>query len=256
MRNTGNSQHPRPIFPNCRRPQEEGLDVVLHFTYLFHVEQERELRQFLHAAAHSLGLTLTDTQIEQFWTHLTQLLTWNKTTNLTSITDPYEIIAKHFVDSLAALVAVNFPFEGIVIDVGSGAGFPGIPLKIVRQDLRLVLIEPSQKKSSFLRAVVGTLQLQDVSIFSGAIAGYAAREQQALGDLMVVRALRFDEFSAHASRVLKRMGNVVLYGTDRENKHAVIEGSNLFKVQFEYKFSLPRNYGTRVLTILSQSLPA
>jgi 16S rRNA (guanine527-N7)-methyltransferase len=220
------------------------------------VEQERELRQFLRTAAHSLGLTLTDTQVEQFWTHLAQLLTWNRTTNLTTITDPYEIVGKHFVDSLAALAAVNFPFEGIVVDVGSGAGFPGIPLKIVRPDLRLILIEPSQKKSSFLRAVVGTLRLENVSIFSGTIGEYAAREQQALGDLMVVRALRFDEVSAYASRVLKRMGYVVLYGTDREDTNAVIERYSLFRVQSEYKFSLPRNYGARVLTVLSQAVMA
>ena len=72
----------------------------------------------------SLGLSLTSRQIDQFWTHFGQLLRWNRTINLTSITDPYEIIGKHFVDSLAALVAVDFPIEGVVIDVGSGGGFP------------------------------------------------------------------------------------------------------------------------------------
>lgn len=220
------------------------------------MEQERELRQFLQAAAQSLGLSLTSTQIEQFWIHFTQLLRWNRTINLTSITDPYEIIGKHFVDSLAALVAVDFPIEGLVIDVGSGGGFPGIPLKIVRQDLRLVLIEPSQKKSSFLRAVVGTLQLKDVCIFSGTIGEYAAGEHQTLGDLMVVRALRFDEVAPFASRVLTRMGQVVLYGTERGDSEAVIVRSNSFTVESKFKFSLPRNYGTRVLTILSKAVPA
>ena len=220
------------------------------------MEQERELRQFLQAAAQSLGLSLTSTQIEQFWIHFTQLLRWNRTINLTSITDPYEIIGKHFVDSLAALVAVDFPIEGLVIDVGSGGGFPGIPLKIVRQDLRLVLIEPSQKKSSFLRAVVGTLQLKDVCIFSGTIGEYAAGEHQTLGDLMVVRALRFDEVAPFASRVLTRMGQVVLYGTERGDSEAVIVRSNSFTVESMFKFSLPRNYGTRVLTILSKAVPA
>ena len=220
------------------------------------MEQERELRQFLQAAAQSLGLSLTSTQIEQFWIHFTQLLRWNRTINLTSITDPYEIIGKHFVDSLAALVAVDFPIEGLVIDVGSGGGFPGIPLKIVRQDLRLVLIEPSQKKSSFLRAVVGTLQLKDVCIFSGTIGEYAAGEHQTLGDLMVVRALRFDEVAPFASRVLTRMGQVVLYGTERGDSEAVIVKSNSFTVESKFKFSLPRNYGTRVLTILSKAVQA
>jgi 16S rRNA (guanine527-N7)-methyltransferase len=216
------------------------------------VEQERELRQFLRTTAHSLGLTLTDAQIDQFWTHLTQLLIWNETTNLTSITDPYEIVGKHFVDSLAALVAVSFPLEGVVIDVGSGAGFPGLPLKVVRQDLQLVLIEPSQKKSSFLRTVVGKLQLNNVSIFSGVIREYGAEVPAVAGDLVVVRALRFDEVQAHVSRVLKPTGKVVLYGGDGAEKRAVVQ-FDAFKVQSEYKFSLPRNYGSRVLTILAQS---
>ena len=220
------------------------------------MEQERELRQFLQAAAQSLGLSLTSTQIEQFWIHFAQLLRWNRTINLTSITDPYEIIGKHFVDSLAALVAVDFPIEGLVIDVGSGGGFPGIPLKIVRQDLRLVLIEPSQKKSSFLRAVVGTLQLKDVCIFSGTIGEYAAGEHQTLCDLMVVRALRFDEVAPFASCVLTRMGQVVLYGTERGDSEAMIVRSNAFTVESKFNFSLPRNYGTRVLTILSKAVPA
>jgi 16S rRNA (guanine527-N7)-methyltransferase len=229
-------------------------------TYLFHVEQERELREFLHAATHSLGLTLTETQVAQFWTYLTQLLTWNRTTNLTSITDPYEVVGKHFVDSLAALAAVNFPSEGTVVDVGSGSGFPGIPLKVVRDDLRLILIEPSQKKSSFLHAVVGTLQLENVSIFSGTIGQYAAREQQAVCDLMVVRALRYGDVAAYASRVLKPTGKVVLFGTERRDNHDVLREPstepNTLKLHSEYKFSLPRNYGTRVISILAQTVSA
>jgi 16S rRNA (guanine527-N7)-methyltransferase len=229
---------------------------MLCFTYLFHVEQERELRQFLHTAAKTLGLSLTNTQIEQFWSYLTQLLRWNRTINLTSITDPYEIIGKHFVDSLAALVAVDFPIEGVVIDVGSGGGFPGIPLKIVRQDLWLVLIEPTQKKSSFLRAVVGTLQLKNVCIFSGTIADYAVGEHHTLGDLMVVRALRFDQVAPFAPSVLKQIGKVVLYGTGRGESEAVLARSSSFTIKSQYPFSLPRNYGTRVLTILCQAVAA
>ena len=231
------------------------LDVVRCFTYLFHVEQERELRQFLLAAAQSIGLSLTSTQVEQFWIHLEQLLKWNKAINLTSITDPYEVIGKHFVDSLAALVAVDFPIEGVVIDVGSGGGFPGIPLKIGRQDLRLILIEPSQKKSSFLRAVTGTLQLKDVHIFSGTVAEYAVGEH-APGDVIVMRALGFDEVAPFASSILTQRGQVVLYGTGKGVKESGIKKSTNFTIESKYTFSLPRDYGTRVLTILSQRIPA
>ena len=94
--------------------------------------------------------------------YLAHLIEWNKAINITTIINPKEIIIKHFVDSLGALIATSFPQNGVVLDIGSGGGFPGIPLKIVRSDMRLVLVEPVQKKSSFLNSVIGLLKLHDV----------------------------------------------------------------------------------------------
>ncbi|HEX7094024.1 MAG TPA: 16S rRNA (guanine(527)-N(7))-methyltransferase RsmG, partial [Nitrospiraceae bacterium] len=133
------------------------------------MEHEQELYEFTISSVRELGLTIGDSQLEQFMRYLSHLMKWNKTINLTAIIDPKEIIIKHFVDSLAALVATSFPQNGVVLDVGSGGGFPGIPLKIVRSDMRLVLMEPVQKKCSFLNSVIGHLKLQDVSTFDGTI---------------------------------------------------------------------------------------
>jgi 16S rRNA (guanine527-N7)-methyltransferase len=211
------------------------------------VEHERELREFLVTATNSFGFILTEIQIGHFLFLLEQLLKWNATINLTSITDPYEIISKHFVDSLLALNAVNFPPHATVIDIGSGAGFPGIPLKIVRTDLHLVLIEPSQKKSSFLRAVVGGLKLENASIFSGTVEDYAAKHSEVLADMLVLRALRFDQIAEPSLRVLKPTGKLVLYGTEKENYH--LSG---LKTECRHEVSLPLNHGSRVLTVLSK----
>jgi 16S rRNA (guanine527-N7)-methyltransferase len=216
------------------------------------VEHERALREFLVESANGLGISLTDQQTRQFLVFLSHLLTWNRTINLTAITEPYEIISKHFVDSLTALKAFDFPLQGRVVDVGTGAGFPGIPLRIVRSDLRLVLIEPSQKKTSFLHSVVGALKLDHVSIFSGGLTQYAAQHPPPVVDVMVVRALRFDEMAESAALILNPGGHLLLYRT--EIGHEIVPRD--FRVESNHTFSLPLNYGSRVVTVLARSAAA
>jgi 16S rRNA (guanine527-N7)-methyltransferase len=212
------------------------------------VEQERVLREFLTTSADGLGIRLTDQQAQQFLIYLSQLLTWNQKTNLTSITDPHEVISKHFVDSLTALNAYRFPVEGVVVDVGSGAGFPGIPLKIVRNDLRVVLVEPSLKKCSFLRSIVGTLKLNTVSVFSGSLEQYAAQEPLPMADAVVIRALRTEEIVGAAALILKPTGHLLLYQTQKTDAHP----SKAFRVESNHDFSLPMQQGRRVVTVLTK----
>lgn len=215
------------------------------------MEHERELGQFLARSTNELNLSLTVEQIEQFMLYLTQLLQWNRTTNLTSITDPYEIIGKHFVDSLTALAVADFPAQAILTDVGAGAGFPGIPLKIVRKDLYLVLVEPTQKKCAFLHSVVGSMKLPNVSIFSGTLEQYVEKEPR-LSDLMVVRALRFEEIERQVYLGLKPSGKAILYRSEKMG----IPSPSRFQVEVEKSFSLPRGYGSRVVSVLRRSATA
>lgn len=216
------------------------------------MEHERELRQFLARSTSELDVSLTQEQIEQFMLYLAQLLQWNRTTNLTSITDPYEIISKHFVDSLTALAVAHFPSQSILTDVGAGAGFPGIPLKIVRDDLNLVLVEPVQKKSSFLRTVVGSLKLPNVSIYAGTFRQYLDQEHPP-SDFMVLRALRFDEIEEEAFIGLKPGGKAILYRTEKMDMPST---DTRFRVESEKTFSLPMGHGNRVITVLSRAATA
>jgi 16S rRNA (guanine527-N7)-methyltransferase len=101
--------------------------------------------------------------------YLEQLQLWNQSFNLTSITLADEIIIKHFVDSLAALRADDIRVGARLLDVGTGAGFPGIPLKIARLDLNITLVEPARKKSSFLRFIIGLLRLENINLFDGTL---------------------------------------------------------------------------------------
>jgi len=213
------------------------------------VEHEQELYEFTINSVRELGLTIGAGQAEQFMRYLAHLMEWNKTINLTAIIDPKEIIIKHFVDSLAALVATSFPKNGVVLDVGSGGGFPGLPLKIVRSDMRLVLIEPVRKKCSFLNSVIGLLKLQDVSTFDGTIEQYAKRPIRHAIDMVVVRALKYEEIRKHIPALLTSKGKVVLYRAEAIKKQEIGEEFHLVS---ETALILPQGSGNRVITVMER----
>ncbi len=111
-----------------------------------------------------LGLRLTQAQLEAFQWYADALLAWNEKVNLTAITAPGEIEVKHFVDSLTCLLAMDLNRGDRLIDVGTGAGFPGLPLKILRPQLQVVLVESTYKKVQFCRHVVAGLKLEAVDV--------------------------------------------------------------------------------------------
>ncbi len=214
------------------------------------MEHEQELHTLIVNAAKEIGLTTEKVQVEQFLRYLAQLIEWNKTINLTAIVEPHEIIIKHFIDSLAALAATNFPEQALVLDVGSGGGFPGIPLKIMRPDLQLVLIEPVQKKCSFLNSVIGLLKLRGISTFNGTIEQYAKKPLHPTVDMIVLRALKFEEVRKHAPALLAPKGKVVLYRTEAVQNH---ELGDEFHFANETVFLLPQESGKRVIAVLERS---
>lgn len=119
----------------------------------------------LGPAAESLvQVRLSSTQIQAFQTYAAELQNWNPRVNLTAITDPKEIEIKHFLDSLSCLLALTPRPGDRVVDVGTGAGFPGIPLRIACPEIRLVLIESISKKADFCRHLVRVLGLDDVEV--------------------------------------------------------------------------------------------
>jgi 16S rRNA (guanine527-N7)-methyltransferase len=216
------------------------------------VERESELREFVISSVRELGLPIGESHAEQFMRYLAHLIEWNKAINLTAIIDPKEIIIKHFVDSLVALVATSFPQNSVVLDVGSGGGFPGIPLKIVRSDMRLVLVEPVQKKCSFLNSVIGLLKLHDVSTFDGTIEQYTKRPVRHVIDTVVVRALKFEAIKKHISTLLTAKGKVVLYRTSAIEKQEI---GKEFHLVSETALILPQGSGKRVVTVIERNNP-
>ncbi|MDP6043140.1 MAG: 16S rRNA (guanine(527)-N(7))-methyltransferase RsmG [Dehalococcoidales bacterium] len=124
----------------------------------------------LKSGAEKLSLQLTPEQLERFQTYYQELIDWNQRLNLTRITDYEEGQVKHFLDSLTVVLALKPPVDGEglrLIDVGTGAGMPGIPLKILLPGISLVLLDATAKKAAFLRHIRQKLGLDDVEIIVG-----------------------------------------------------------------------------------------
>ena len=127
------------------------------------------MRELIEGAG-KLGIKFTAGQIEQFELYYQELVEWNKKINLTAITDYSGVQLKHFLDSLAVALALSTEQVGRpdfnIIDVGTGAGFPGIPLKILFPQPRLVLLESTAKKATFLQHLIRRLELENVEVLN------------------------------------------------------------------------------------------
>ena len=147
--------------------------------------------------------------VAQFLRYRQELLDWNTRINLTAITNPHEVLFKHFLDSLSLLLVYDKPNTRL-LDIGAGAGFPGLPLKIVRPQWSVVLLEATGKKVTFLQHVIETLQLQDVAAVHGRAEEWAHRDEyRGKFDLVTARAVAslptLLEYAAHYCRVSGQM---------------------------------------------------
>ena len=126
------------------------------------------IMETLNVGARKLGLHLSPLQLEQFDTYYQELMDWNQRVNLTAITDYDEVQIKHFLDSLTVTLFLNAQAGGLrVIDVGTGAGLPGVPLKIIHPDIKLTLLEATAKKADFLQHLKRQPGLGDVEVVVG-----------------------------------------------------------------------------------------
>ncbi|MFZ5449101.1 MAG: 16S rRNA (guanine(527)-N(7))-methyltransferase RsmG [Thermodesulfobacteriota bacterium] len=167
-----------PVSPDSRPGESPGLD-----------RRENDPLTLLAEGAAALGLKLPPTAFEHLRTYLDEIQLWNLKTNLTGVKNPRGIVIKHFLDSLAVL-----PFVGLaasLVDLGSGAGFPGLVLKLARPSLALTLVEARQKKVAFLEYLIARLRLTGVEVVQAHLTPSLARKWEPKVAAAVSRATFF-----------------------------------------------------------------
>ncbi|MHB8945833.1 MAG: 16S rRNA (guanine(527)-N(7))-methyltransferase RsmG [Bacillota bacterium] len=186
------------------------------------------------------------------------LLAANQEMNLTRIVEHREVLIKHHLDSLTALLAIDFPTGGKVVDVGSGGGLPGIPLKVHRPDLRVSLLESSRKKCVFLRAVARELALPGLEVLEGRAEDLGRQQEyRETFDIAVARAVAHLAVLAEICLPLVKVGGtlVAMKGGDGEREageaaEAIQEvGGNLTRV---LGVALPEGMGDRVIVVIQK----
>lgn len=204
------------------------------------------------------GIELNENQILQFEKYYELLTEWNKVMNLTAITEFEEVMVKHFVDSLAAVKCISLNKNQALLDVGTGAGFPGLPLKIVYPQLKVVLLDSLNKRIRFLNEVVDNLGLSGVETIHGRAEDIAKRaEYRESFDIVVSRAVsNLSSLSEYCIPFVKKGGYFISYksgNVDEEVNQAEkairVLGGEKEKTE---KFSLPDTDMERSLVMIKK----
>jgi 16S rRNA (guanine527-N7)-methyltransferase len=196
-----------------------------------------------------LGIPVTNQQTDMMAAHADELIKWNIKTNLTAITKPTDIAIKHFIDSIVP--ASKIPVNTSVIDLGSGGGFPGIPLKIMLPSLRVTLVDASRKKVNFLKQVIRLLNLEDIEAVHNRVEDMIEDPlYQGAFDTAISRAFTdLERFARLASPFLKNNGQLIAMKskkTDEELKSI----STDYKQPVIETYTLPFQGAIRSLIIL------
>jgi 16S rRNA (guanine527-N7)-methyltransferase len=169
----------------------------------------KEWQKIIYEGAENLGIRIGWREIEKFSIHALELIKWNQKINLTAITDPMEVAVKHFLDAVAPTPYISL--NRSLLDIGSGGGFPGIPLKICLPSISVTMIDASRKKVNFLKHIVRTLELENIYAFHIRAEDFARKpEAERHFDVIISRAFSsMTTFATTAIPFLNKDGVVI-----------------------------------------------
>ena len=208
-----------------------------------------------------LGIFLTDTQIRQFIKFYEYLIEKNKVMNLTAITDFDEVVSKHFIDSISCVKALDLSKIHTIIDIGTGAGFPGIPVKIIYPDKKMLLLDSLNKRVTFLNEVIDLLELEKIqTLHSRAEDAAQNPDYRERFDLVLSRAVsNLSVLSEYCLPFVKPSGFFVSYKSNSidqeisnaENALKILGG----KIVNQIAFTLPETDINRILVCIKKTKP-
>jgi len=205
----------------------------------------------LNKGLQELGISCSEKQIDAFMTFLTELKKWNRAYNLTALKTDEDIIIKHFLDSLLYMKALP---EGALklADAGTGAGFPGVPLKIVRPEIDLTLVESSRKKTAFLRHLSRELKLAGTAVLEQRLENLGGEYEKTFDVIVSRAAFSIKEFLGAACPYVREGGTLVLNKGPKvsEELSGLAEASCADAVRDIHKVKLPIMNAVRNLVVL------
>ena len=207
--------------------------------------EKEDFFKLIEEYSNQLQIKLNEKQKEQFYNYMKLLIEWNEKINLTAIVEPKEIVLKHFVDSLT--ISKYIKENSYIADVGTGAGFPGIPLKILRADIKVVLVDSLNKRIKFLDEVINKLELTNIkTIHSRAEEFGQNKEYREKFDIVTSRAVaNLATLSEYLLPLAKIEGKCLcMKGPDIEEE--IKNGENAIEIlggtiENVYQFNLPQS---------------
>lgn len=216
----------------------------------------------LITAMEAMGVSLSDTQISQFCTFHDMLIETNKVMNLTAITEPGEVAVKHMADSVSCYDEIYFPAGASLLDLGTGAGFPGIPLAILRPDIHITFFDSLQKRLNFLEQAVQALQLPNCSFLHGRAEEMAHQDAyREAFDIVTSRAVARLRILAEWALPYTKVGGICISLKGAQYEEECAESKNALSVlggtiQEIRPVSLPGLADARAVIYIKKSKPS
>lgn len=186
--------------------------------------------ELLKNKAAEFGVNLDEKALERFDLYAKLLVEWNEKINLTAITDPDGIVLKHFVDSLSVFSAINIPEGAKSIDVGTGAGFPGIPMLIARPDLKITLLDSTNKRLNVIRDILEKLDLQCEVLHTRAEEAGQNKTYREQYDFATARAVsNLRDLSEYCLPFVKKGGTFISMKSAKAEEE-IAEGKNAIRI--------------------------
>ncbi len=211
------------------------------------VNTDKFLEYFVEGTK-KLGFSLQPNILEKYQLYYKELSSWNRSVNLTGLQNEQEQAVLLFADSLAGSLAFSRTSPRSIIDIGTGGGFPGIPIKISFPSLQVTLLEPRGNKTAFLHTVIGKLALTGISVLQKRLeACRSFKDEEEKWDIAISKAVSLDVILPHIKDILKENGKLVVFRSTSIEDTQDLKG---MIIEAEIPYELPYGFGTRVISVL------